>query len=157
MIEWVTVISLVVIGILFIVLEVIFVPGTTVVGILGLASLLGGVYFGFSYFGATTGGIIFGLSAVVSAGSLIYAFRSGAWEKFSLKNVNKAKYNEGITLDLANGDEGVTTSVLRPIGKAEIQSKEFEVKTQGNYLGSGVAIKIIKIDGNNIFVEPIKD
>ena len=41
MIEWLTVILLVVIGIVLIVLELVFVPGTTIVGILGLAFSVG--------------------------------------------------------------------------------------------------------------------
>ena len=53
------------------------------------------------------------------------------------------------------GDEGKTISTLRPIGKAEFNNKQFEVKTSGDYLDTGTPIRITKIHSNQIIVEPI--
>ena len=155
MIEWLTVISLIVVGIFLIVAEIIFVPGTTIVGILGLVAVIGGVYLGFDYFDTGTGSLILAGTGVFTVLALVLAFRSKAWKKFSLKNTNQAKFNENMTQGLSEGDQGETTSVLRPVGKAEFNDTEYEVKTLGNYLNSGTTIKIIKIDGNDIYVEPI--
>ncbi len=59
---------------------------------------------------------------------------------------------------LAVGQEGITLSALRPIGKAEFEDKEFEVKTLGNYLETGTPIKIIAIDkSKQIIVEPLSN
>jgi membrane-bound ClpP family serine protease len=53
------------------------------------------------------------------------------------------------------GDEGVTLSTLKPMGKAEFHNKTFEVKTAGNYIDRGERVKIIFIESHQIVVEPI--
>ncbi|MDH5398738.1 MAG: hypothetical protein OEX02_11355 [Cyclobacteriaceae bacterium] len=155
MIEWITVISLIVLGIGLVVVEIIFVPGTTIVGVMGFAVLSGGIYLGFDYFGNTTGwGVLVG-ALILALIVIIGAFRSRAWERFSLKTSIKGKVNEGYSHSLKEGQEGVATSMLRPIGKAEFNDEEYEVSTIGNYVNVGNKIKIVKIEGTKIIVEPI--
>ena len=56
--EWVTLILLLLSGIILIVIEIIFVPGTTILGIIGFALLVFGIIIGYSKFGPQTGTII---------------------------------------------------------------------------------------------------
>jgi len=155
MIEWITVISLVLLGLALIVAEIIFVPGTTLVGVVGFGFLIVGVGLSFRYFGTETGWITVGVTSVASGAILYYAFSANVWGKFSLKTSSEGKVNEGELDELKVGAEGLTVSALRPIGKAELNNKTFEVKTQGEYLDSGKRIRVIKILSNQIFVEPI--
>lgn len=155
MADWITVISLLLVGIFLLIAEIIFVPGTTVVGILGFLAAILGVYLSFEYFGPTTGGwFTFGATIAFSA-ALYISFKSNTWERFSLKDTNSGKVNENMTISLKVGDEGVAISVLKPVGKAEFADKAYEVRTLGDYTESGTSIKIIKIEKNNIVVEPI--
>jgi membrane-bound ClpP family serine protease len=155
MIEWVTVISLILFGMFLLIAEIIFVPGTTIVGIIGFLSLFFGVGLSFNYFGSETGWITVGISSVVSGGILYYAFKVNLWRRFSLKNTSDSKFNEGHLDALFVGMEGHTISALRPIGKAELNNKQYEVKTMGKYLDSGCRIKVIRIISNQIIVEPL--
>lgn len=155
MIEWVIVISLIFFGLALIVAEIIFVPGTTLVGVVGFAFLILGSGLSFRYFGSSIGWITVGATAVSSAAILYYSFSANVWGKFSLKTSSKSKVNEGELDQLTVGTEGQTTSTLRPIGKAEINNKTYEVKTLGEYLDSGKRVRVIKILSNQIFVEPI--
>ena len=155
MAEWTTVILLVILGLILILTEALFIPGTTVVGILGFISSVFGIYLSFNYFGAATGWwFVFG-SSVFFAISLYFSFKSKTWARFSLKSAIKSKVNEGLTNDLQINDEGTAVSTIKPIGKAEFNDKEYEVKSMGNYIEPGTKIKIIKIDTNNIIIEPI--
>lgn len=155
MTDWITVISLVAVGILLLIAEVLFVPGTTIVGILGFLAAILGIYLSFEYFGTVVGGWFTFGSTVAFGIALYYSFKSKTWDKFSLKDTNSGKVNENLTESLSVGDEGVSISVLKPVGKAEFGDKEFEVKTLGDYVESGTRIKIIKIEKNNIVVETI--
>jgi membrane-bound ClpP family serine protease len=155
MIEWTTVISLILFGLALIVVEIIFVPGTTLVGVLGFVFLILGVGLSFRYFGAETGWITVGSTAVASGVILYYSFSANVWGKFSLKSKSDSKVNEGELDQLQVGAEGQTISTLRPVGKAELNNKTFEVKTLGEYLESGKRVRVIKILSNQIFVEPI--
>ena len=156
MIEWITVISLILFGLALIIVEIIFVPGTTVVGIVGVIFLIAGIGMGFTYFGAETGWLTLGVTAVTSGVLFYYSFKANVWGKFSLKGSINSKVNEGELDGMAIGQEGITLSALRPIGKAEFGVKTYEVKTLGKYLENGTKIRIIKIISNQIIVEPIQ-
>jgi membrane-bound ClpP family serine protease len=154
-VEWITVISLILFGLFLIIAEIIFVPGTTIVGILGFVFLVGGVVLSFSYFGSETGWITVGVSAAVSGLILYYSFKTNVWGRFSLKSSIDSKVNEGELDSLTVGMEGQTTSALRPIGKANLGDRIYEVKTLGDYLDSGSHIRVLKIISNQIIVEQI--
>lgn len=155
MIEWITVVSLILFGLALIIAEIIFVPGTTVVGILGFIFLIIGIALSFSYFGAETGWTTVGVTAVASGLIIYYAFKSNVWGRFSLRSSIDSKVNEGETLAVTVGMEGNTVSALRPIGKATLGDKLYEVKTLGEYLDSGHKVRVIQVISNQIIVEPI--
>ncbi|MBX2901162.1 MAG: hypothetical protein KF775_16020 [Cyclobacteriaceae bacterium] len=155
MIEWITVCSLILFGLALVVAEIIFVPGTTVVGIIGFIFLIAGVGFAFNYFGSEVGWVMVGVTAVISGLVFYYSFKTNVWSRFSLQSSIESKVNEGSTLALAVGMEGKTTSALRPVGKAQLGEKIYEVKTTGAYLQSGCSIRITQINSNQIIVEPL--
>jgi membrane-bound ClpP family serine protease len=155
MIMWIVVLSLLLIGLALIIVELVFIPGTTLVGLLGLIFTVVGVVISYNHFGSDVGfNILMGTLATTLVG-LFYSFRTGAWTKFSLKSSIDSRVNEGSTDQLKVGDEGITVSTLRPMGKAEFQGQNFEVKTLGGYVEPGQKIKIIQIQYNQIVVEPL--
>ena len=143
MIEWITVISLILFGLFLIVVEIIFVPGTTLVGIVGFVFLILGIGLSFNYFGSETGWITVGVSSVASGLILYYSFKANVWTRFSLKSSSNSKVNEGELDSLTVGSEGHAVSALRPVGKPDIENKMYEVKTLGEYLDSGKKIRVI--------------
>ena len=155
MTDWITVVALILVGLALTIAEVVFVPGTTFVGILGLASTGVGIYLSFTQFGQETGLLVAVSSAILFGISLYFSFKKGAWNRFSLKSTMEGKVNEGLTSLLKPGDEGIARSAIRPFGKAEFNEVEYEVRSMGNYIDSGTTVRIIKIINNNIFVEPI--
>jgi len=156
MLMWIIVLSLLLIGLMLIIVELVFIPGTTVVGLLGLVFAIVGVVISYSHFGNDIGFYILLSTLAATLLALFYSFRSGAWSKFSLKSSINSKVNEGIMASVQIGDEGITVSTLRPMGKAEFNSKTFEVKTSGNYIERGEKVKITQIESHQIVVEPIK-
>lgn len=156
MLMWIIVLSLLLIGLLLIIVELVFIPGTTVVGLLGLVFAIVGVVISYSHFGNDIGFYILLATLATTLLALFYSFRSGAWTKFSLKSSINSKVNEGIMASVHIGDEGITVSTLRPMGKAEFNSKTFEVKTSGNYIERGEKVKITQIESHQIVVEPLK-
>lgn len=156
--DWISVILLLFVGIVLVVVEIIFVPGTTIVGIIGTALMCFGVIIGYSKFGAQIGTIILVSTIVVGGIVTVISFRSGVWKKFALNNTNESKFNEDIKVEHLLGAEGITFSALRPYGKAEIYNSTYEVKTLGNYLEPGTKIKVTKVDKDQkILVEPVNN
>ena len=155
MLMWIIIFTLLLIGLLLVILELVFIPGTTVVGLLGLVFTIAGIVICYSHFGRQTGMYILTGSVLVTGVALYFSFRTGAWSSFALKSSIDSKVNEGAHDTLQVGDEGVTISTLRPIGKASFRDKILEVKTSGNYLEQGTKVKISLLQANQIIVEPI--
>jgi membrane-bound ClpP family serine protease len=152
--EWTVVISLVAVGLILLLVEILFVPGTTIVGVIGFVVLAIGVGLAYKYFGREIGWMTLGTTSVLAGLTLYISFKSNLWSRFALKTTNTDRVNEnpeGISV----GEEGIALSALRPIGKAEIGKRTFEVKTLGAYVDSGKRVRIIQINSNQIIVEPI--
>lgn len=152
--EWTIVISLVAVGLFLLLVEILFVPGTTIVGIIGFIVLAVGVGLSFKYFGRETGWMVFAGTSVIAGATLYLSFKNNLWFRFSLKSTNTSKVNE-LPLDLTMGEEGLALSALRPIGKAEFGKNVLEVRTMGAYVESGSRVRIIQINSNYVIVEPI--
>ena len=155
--EWFTIIALLIFGLILIIIEVIFVPGTTFVGIVGFGIAGFGVWQSFISFGTQTGLIVLSVSSVVAIGAIFYSFKSGVWKRFALEEKNDSKFNEGNKHTLAEGDLGIAVSALRPMGTAEFEDKLFEVRTNGNYVEVGTKVKIERLINNSIIVVPFEN
>lgn len=153
---WLVIAVLILAGLLLIVVEIVFIPGTTVVGLFGLIFTIVGIIFSYNHFGSEIGFYVLLGTTLSSAGALYLSFRKEAWKKFSHHSVIDSKVNEGMADHLAAGEEGISTSALRPMGSAEFSGKIFEVKTNGEFVSNGVKLRIVKIRSNDILVEPIQ-
>jgi membrane-bound ClpP family serine protease len=152
---WFIIISLIIIGLILLIVEVVFIPGTTIVGILGGAFAVIGVVITYQNIGSTAGFYVLLVTLVATALALYFSFRSGAWNAFSLKSAIQSKVNEGATSHLKVGDEGETISALRPFGKAEFGNLVVEVRSLGTYTEPKSRVKIIQIDSSQIIVDII--
>lgn len=153
---WLIIAALILAGIVLIIAEVVFIPGTTVVGLLGAIFMIAGVVFAYKQFGNDIGFYVLLGTGVLTGAALYLSFRKGAWNKVSNKSTIDSKVNEGMAAHLTEGEEGITVSALRPMGSADFHGKIFEVKTSGEYVANAVRVKIIKIRSNDIVVEPIQ-
>jgi membrane-bound ClpP family serine protease len=153
---WLVIAALILAGLLLIIVEIVFIPGTTVVGLLGLIFTIVGIVFSYSHFGSEMGFYVLLGTSLVTAGTLYLSFRKGAWKKFSHQSTIDSKVNEGMTAHLNAGEEGIAISALRPMGSAEFGGKIFEVKTNGEFVNNGIKLRIVKIRSNDILVEPIQ-
>lgn len=137
-----------------IIVEIFFIPGTTVFGIAGGIGTLIAFYYAFQisnnfgYISIAVGVLLFVLLFFVGKNMM----------KDSQMNLKGAltervnTYNDGL---VSLGDQGVTLSVLKPGGKAYIENKKIEVYSMGAYIEKDVAIEVIKIEENKIFVNPL--
>jgi membrane-bound ClpP family serine protease len=153
MAEWAIVVGLISLGLVLVVVEILFVPGTTVVGVAGIIFTLAGVGMSYHYYGSTVGTLTFVGSAVAGAGLFIWSLKAKSWRRFSLHSSIDSKVNEGSLLEVKEGMTGKAVSALRPMGKAEIGSRVYEVRTLGAFVETGTSVKVVKVESNSIFVE----
>ncbi|WP_372662894.1 nodulation protein NfeD [Cohnella sp.] len=151
-------IILFVIGIGLLIAEM-FVPSFGILGILGIAALIFGITMG-AY---DTGNALQSLGiAVLIAAILVVVFayvfrRRGIWNRFILREQLTA--DKGYVPQLSRvkwiGQEGISISVLRPSGIAEIAGERIDVITSGEYVDKGKPIRVLSVDGTRILVKEI--
>ena len=150
--DWFTVIGLVALGLLLLIVELVFVPGTTFVGIIGGLLALAGIWIAYASLGSATGHVVLGLTVLGGALAAFFSFRRESWNKFALKETNDSRVNVRPEL-LAEGETGVAFSALRPFGTGTFGEGQYEVHTRGEYLPAGTPLRIVRIINNKIIVE----
>ena len=153
--DWFSIILLIGMGIVLLLIEILFVPGTTFVGLIGGIMCVIGIIYTYTSHGPAAGTLVLVLTTGIGVTAMVYSFKAGIWKRFSNKNAIRSKVNEAQFVALQVGDTGITTSSLRPVGKAEFGNRTYEVHTLGNYIEEDQSIKIISISNQKIIVEPI--
>ena len=151
---WLIILSLILAGIVFLLLEILVVPGTTLVGLAGLGLLIGATVLSFNHYGTTVGVLtLFGV-LVLSFSAIALALKSGTWKKTMLGNELRGKVNVVEEGKVNRGDTGVTVTRLNPVGKALINGEYYEVRSKDNLIAEDSPIEVIKAEGNKIIVQP---
>lgn len=149
------ILGIMLLGTFLMVAEIIFVPGTTIVGVLGFIFSGYCIYLGYEYYGPATGSLILIGAFLLNVTSLIVAFKSRSWERFSLKNTMKGHINDDKKISIKEGDRGVTLSALKPIGNALFGEDEIVVQSDGGFVVENIEIEVKKIEHSKIIVQPV--
>lgn len=149
---WFILISLLIIGIILVLVEVLFIPGTTLVGVLGVIVTAVGVYYGFTAFDYDLALTILVFAVIANLLVIIYGFRSGVWNRFSLKDKITSRSFDNRLLGLEIGQKGKTVSDCRPYGEVEFGDKIYEAKSERGYLSRGTDVYIERLENNRIII-----
>jgi len=147
------IIILLLLGLVFIVAEVMFIPGTTFVGFLGFAMMSVGVWYSFRDFGSGIGLSVAGGALLLIVLTFYIGYKKGVWKLFSLQTSNDTRLEPNYLEVLEVGNIGKAVSALRPTGTGEFESKRIEVQTFGELLEANTSIVIVEIKGKEIFVK----
>lgn len=150
------VVLLILAGIVLLIIEFFVIPGITFAGIIGTILVGFGIYAAYKTYGVTTGNYTTGVSLVVFIGILIYMFKTGSYKKISLKSEIDSKVNTLEPDKFKPGDKGITVSRLNPMGKVKVNNIITEAKSLGIYIDENTEIEVIKVNGSNIIVKPLK-
>ncbi len=145
--------ALIIVGLLFLILEVLVVPGTTVVGVVGFILMAIGIWQTYIAYGSTTGHIVLAGTLVLSLGALGLSLRSKTWKRAMLNAEIDSKVNTYDESEIKVGDGGITVGRLVPMGKALINDQYFEVRSMGEFIDEQTEIIVVKIEFNKIYVK----
>jgi membrane-bound ClpP family serine protease len=155
--EIITIILLLLLGVILLIVEFMLIPGITIAGIGCVISFGASVFLAFNYWG-TLAGIITLIAVIIFVPVFLYFLFKGRTMKSMMLNTNI----DGIvdTLDTQKvkiGDEGITTGRLAPLGRAKINGINTEARSLGIFIDQKTEIRVIKIQGNTVIVEPINE
>ncbi len=152
--EWIMVIALILVGAILLVVELFLMPGTMVVGFLGIIANLLGIGLSYFQFGGEVALTTFGVAGVINAFTIYRAFQKGTWKKVTLsKTLETEALSEKLSNKLEVGDTGVSISALRPIGTADFEGETYEVTAKRGLIEAGKPLSIVKISGAKIYVK----
>ncbi len=174
--DWIDLL-LVLAGLILIAIEAFVLPGFGICGVLGILSLLAGLYlsFTFSEFSfpeyswsfdrlrdagktvtLTTVGFVV-LSVIFWKvfprtpiyGRLVLAHAQHATDGYSVQSVRDRTSSIGL--------KGVATSMLRPAGRGRFGDKTFQVVSRAEFIEEGTPIEIVEVEGNRYVVDRLKE
>ncbi len=153
------VVVLAILGLLGILWELHVVPGHGLPGILGAAALFVAVLwaFGLPFFFVGIETIATAIVLTVIAFTLtVRAVPQNAWaHRLALASAQGPEYvASGDYRDL-RGRSGTAVSYLRPAGIASIDGRRIDVLTEGEFIAQGTPIRVVRVEGARIFVEPV--
>ena len=149
------VIFLVLLGLFFLVAELVFLPGAALGVILSLASYAAAIYFAFMRIGMVGGFITLGIILLLSLIATIISLRAKTWQRFALKNKVEGQSMQTPAEEVRIGDCGVTISRLSPMGKVLIGGKEYEAKSAEAYIDQRTEVTVIGFENFTIIVKCI--
>lgn len=149
-----------VLGIIAFALEALVFPGFGVSGIVGIILVGWGVLLLAVDVTQVTAALVLALIAtiVIFVLGLRLMSRYKLWHKFTLQNKQDSK--EGYVapapeLSLFAGKEGIALTPLRPAGSAEVEGQRLDVVTEGEFIRTGMPVRVIKVEGTRIVVKEI--
>lgn len=144
---------LILFGVLFLVTELVLLPGVSVGALLSLVCYGAAIYLGFTQFGTTTGVVVIVVILILSLLATILSLRAKTWQRFSLKQEIRSSSMPTPSHELVVGDRGVTLSRLAPMGKVVINDRQYEAKTTGSYIDAQTPIEVIGFENFNVIVK----
>ena len=145
------------IGVGLLVVEV-FVPGFGLPGISGIVLTVVGVVLTWNAYGPVAGLAVTLISLALAGIAISVSIKSAATGKLSksaliLNEVTAPVEHE--EADALTGKEGVTATVLNPVGFAEFDGVRLNVVSEGSYLEKGAKVKVQQVEGNKIIVREV--
>jgi membrane-bound ClpP family serine protease len=150
------IILLILLGVFFLVVELVFLQGVAVGVILSLTSYAGAIYLGFREYGIKGGITAIVFVAVLSLIATIISLRAKTWRKLALNDKLESVSMDSPEKELMKGDEGVAVSRLAPIGKVNFDGKVFEARSSSGYIDPRRKVRVIGFENFTVIVEIVE-
>ena len=149
------IVLLVALGVLFLVAELVLLPGVSVGALLSIVCYGGAIYLAFDCYGTTAGVVVCCCAAFSALGATFFSLRSRTWQRFSLHQELDASPAPLPGNELRPGDRGTTLSRLSPMGKVEIGGRIYEAKSQGLYVDPRVEVEVVGFENASVVVRTV--
>ncbi len=146
---------LLLLGLLFLVAELVLLPGVSVGALLTMICDGAAVYLAFDRFGTTTGIVVLLVCLVLSLLVTTFALRAKTWQRFSLRQQIRSSSMHSPADEVACGARGVTVSRLAPMGIVEIGGRRYEAKSSGAYIDPRTEVEVAGFENFSVVVKRI--
>lgn len=150
------IVILVLFGLLFLVAEIVLLPGVSVGALLSLVCYGSSVYLAFRDYGPVAGVVVILAILVLSAVATFFSLRAKTWQRFSLKQEIDSSSMPAPASELKAGDRGTTLSRLSPMGKIEVDGRVYEAKSLDAYVDPRREVEVVGFENFSVIVRKVK-
>lgn len=145
------IITLILLGLLLVLAEILLIPGVGIAGVLGLLAMGGSCAYAFMEMGNMTGIIVTSVNAVLLVALIIWVLRAQTWKRLSLEtNIDsKAVVPE---VEVSVGDKGRSVTRLAPMGTVRFGDNSLEVTSMEGLIDPGMDVQVVAIEDGKIYV-----
>ncbi len=144
--------ALVLLGIIFLLVELLILPGISIGGVLSVLSYGSAIYLAYINVGGFAAIITALVIAAVSAVAIIFSLRSKTWNRLALEDKIEASSSSTPEAEVKIGDEGEALSRLAPMGRVVINGTNYEAKSSGEYIDAKSAVEVVGFENSNVVV-----
>ena len=149
------IVFLVLLGVFFLVLELIFLPGVTLGTILSIVSYGAAIYLGFDRLGVVGGFVTLFVVVALSLVATVFSLRAKTWQRLALNDKIESQSSPSPDTQVSVGDKGVALSRLSPMGKVKIGNEVYEAKSDGTYIDQRSEVEVVGFDNFAVVVKKI--
>lgn len=145
---------LIFIGVVFLIGEIVFLPGTSIAGLLAVGCFATALYIAYQNFGITGTTIVAAIIGVLAIAAAVMSMRYNTWKELSLQS--KIESTSSILpkdQDVKIGDTGVTLTRLAPMGRVIINGKDLEAKSMDSFIDQKKDIVVTGFENFNVIVK----
>ena len=151
--DYIIIIGLIILGIIFFLMEVFLIPGINIAAIASGCSMIYACYYAFTELGTTQGYITLFAVIILSIGALIWFMRSRTLDKLSLKKEIHSTIENKVEQSIQVGDQGTAITRLALIGMADFNNQTVEVKSIDGFIDEHTPIVVTRIEEGVIMVK----
>lgn len=150
------IVLLIFLGLLFLVAELVLLPGVSIGALLSLVCYGSSIYLAFRDYGPLTGFIVVLVILVLSVVAVVFSLRAKTWQRFSLKQEIRSLSMPEPDKELQVGARGKSVSRLSPMGKIKIDGRLYEAKSQDVYIDPRSDVEVVGFENFSVIVKKVE-
>ncbi|MCX4301830.1 MAG: NfeD family protein [Alistipes sp.] len=151
------IVLLVFFGLLFLVAELVLLPGVSIGALLSLVCYGSSIYLAFRDYGPLTGAVVVIAILVLSCIAIVISLRAKTWQRFSLKQEIHSSSMPEPDKELQIGARGTSVSRLSPMGKISIDGRIYEAKSQDIYIDPRSDVEVVGFENFSVIVRKVEN
>ncbi len=152
---WLIILALILLGLGFMLVEMLLLPGVTFGAVLSACSFVGATYLAYTSLGSMQG-----LSVIIASLALVFitvfwALRTGVWGRVALKEQLSGVTSPSPEEMVPMGERGVAMSRLAPMGRAKFGHTIIEAKSQEEFIDPKSAVEVVGYENSAVIVKKV--
>ncbi len=151
------IILLLLLGALFLLAELLLLPGVTIGALLSIGCYGGAIYLGYTLYDPIVGTVVVVVAIISALLTVIFSLRAKTWQRLSLKQNIDSVSVVNPEDELKVGAVGIAVSRIAPMGKVEIEGKRYEAKSADVLIDQREKVEVVGFENTSVVVRKVEN